>query len=136
MPVWEKTRLTGPLKSLSSPTTKRSVMTKLPGFIFYPGDWVKDPALRSVSRSARGLWIDMLCLMFECEPRGYLRINGKVPTSKQLSGLLGCPESELEHLVEELRNAGVLSESRDGCIFSRRLVRDDEIRSKRSQCGK
>ena len=40
--------------------------------VFYPGDWFKDPALRSVSLAARGLWIDMLCLMFEGDHRGYL----------------------------------------------------------------
>ena len=38
---------------------------KLPSFQFYPGDWMKDPGLRSVSLEARGLWIDMLCLLFE-----------------------------------------------------------------------
>lgn len=110
-------------------------MSKLPGFMFYPGDWLKDPAIRSVSRSARGLWIDMLCLMFECEPRGYLKINGKVPTDNQLSLMLSCPQPELEQLIDELRQAGVLSESKDRCIFSRRLVRDDEIRKKRSVSG-
>jgi len=78
----------------------------------------------------------MLCLMFECEPRGYLKINGRVPSYKQLSLMLDCPQSDLEHSIDELRQAGVLSESKDGCIFSRRLVRDEEIRNKRSQAGK
>ncbi len=43
---------------------------KLPSFQFYPGDWMKDPALRSVSLEARGLWMDMLCLLFESVRRG------------------------------------------------------------------
>jgi hypothetical protein len=52
----------------------RGNIMKLPSFQFYPGDWMKDPALRSVSLEARGLWIDMLCLLFESGRRGYSNI--------------------------------------------------------------
>ncbi len=48
---------------------EESIM-KLPSFQFYPGDWMKDPSLRSVSLEARGLWMDMLCLLFESVRRG------------------------------------------------------------------
>ena len=48
-------------------------MRKLPGFVFYPGDGLKDPELRGCSPGARGTWIDMLCMMWESSQRGVLR---------------------------------------------------------------
>jgi hypothetical protein len=67
------------------------LMDKLPFFKFYPGDWMKDPALRSVSIAARGLWIDMLCLMHESDRRGYLQhATGKPVTAEQLARMTGC----------------------------------------------
>jgi hypothetical protein len=36
---------------------------KLPAFQFYPGDWRKDPNLCRCSHAAKGVWIDMICLM-------------------------------------------------------------------------
>ncbi len=50
--------------------------SKLPAFQFYPGDWLKDPAVRSLPLEARGLWIDLLCIMHESDRRGYLELNG------------------------------------------------------------
>ena len=46
-------------------------------FKFYPSDWRADPALRMCSIAARGLWMEMLCVMHEATPRGSLLINGK-----------------------------------------------------------
>jgi hypothetical protein len=57
-------------------------MSGQPWFKFYPASWRSDPALRTCSISARGLWIDLLCLMHESEPAGYLLLNGRpVPIS-------------------------------------------------------
>lgn len=111
-------------------------MAKKPAFQFYPGDWMKDPELRSVSISARGLWIDMLCLMFESNERGYLLINSKVPSEIQLARMVGCTGEELSCALDELKDAGVLSQTGIGVLFSRRLVRDAELSNKRSKCGK
>ena len=49
---------------------------KLPAFQFYPGDWRKDPNLCRCSHAAKGVWIDMICLMHETEERGVLSTNG------------------------------------------------------------
>jgi hypothetical protein len=58
---------------------------KLPSFQSYPSDWMKDPGLRSVSLEARGLWIDILCLIFESGRRGYLQhATGKAVSGEQL----------------------------------------------------
>jgi hypothetical protein len=109
---------------------------KLPAFQFYPGDWMKDPALRSMSLSARGLWMDMLCIMFEAQPRGFLILNGKPALVEQLARMVGSTAGEVSCLVGELTDAGVVSANSQGCLYSRRMVRDDEIRGIRRACGK
>jgi hypothetical protein len=111
-------------------------MSKKPSFQFYPGDWMKDPELRSISVAARGLWIDMLCLMFESRERGFLLINGKAPSEVQLARMVGCTGEELSHCLSELKDAGVLSLNGTHVMFSRRMVRDAEISNKRAKCGK
>lgn len=109
-------------------------MGKLPGFIFYPGDWMKDPELRSVSSEARGLWIDMLCLMFEAQPRGYLRLRCDIPvTYERLARMTGNLEAKVSQWVEELESAGVLSRTDDGTIFCRRMLRDQQDREDASK---
>lgn len=108
---------------------------KLPSFQFYPGDWRKDPKLSSVSMAAKGLWMDMLCLMFESERRGYLQVNGKAPSKEQLSRMVCCSIGEITPLLLELKDADVYSCTRDGIIYSRRMVRDENIRKKRVEAG-
>jgi len=44
-----------------------------PSFMFYPKDWLTDTALRRVGSSAKGLWIDLLCIMWVDEP-----VRGKI----------------------------------------------------------
>lgn len=102
---------------------------KLPSFQFYPGDWMKDPALRSVSVAARGLWIDMLCLMHESPRRGYLQhANGKPVTTEQIARMTGCSLEEVSQLLQELEYSGVFSCTEHGVIYSRRTVRDAQRR--------
>jgi hypothetical protein len=109
---------------------------KAPAFQFYPGDWMKDPELRSVSLEARGLWIDVLCMMAESDPRGYLQISGNAPSDTQLARMVGCTKEELSRGLSELSAAGVFSVTKTGVIFSRRMVRDDNIIKIRQKCGR
>lgn len=109
---------------------------KRPAFQFYPADWRKDMALQSCSVAARGLWVDMLCIAHECEPYGHLTVNGKPMTPAQIGRHTGLTERECSKLVAELEEAGVLSRADDGAIFSRRMVRDEEIRQSRAEGGK
>ncbi len=97
-----------------------------PWMKFYPSDWRADPALRMCSVGARGLWMEMLCVMHEAEPRGSLLVNGRAVSDRQLAGLSGCSIDELAGLLQELEEAGVFSRTDDGVIFSRRMRRDDE----------
>ena len=106
-----------------------------PSFQFYPADWLRDPGLRSCSLAARGLWIDMLAFMHEAEPYGHLRLNGKDIGAVGLARMVGSAQKPTESLLHELEGAGVFSRTEEGTIFSRRMVRDQELREKRGQYG-
>lgn len=96
---------------------------------------MKDPALRSISPLSRGVWIDLLCVMFESEKRGYLQMNGKAPSEEQIARMVGCSVDEISLAMRELREASVFSTSANGIIYSRRIVREEELRNIRANCG-
>ena len=95
---------------------------KTPWLKFYPSDWRADPALRACSIAARGLWIEMLCVMHEAE--GYLSVNGNPLGAKLLASLVGVSHRECEKLLCELTEFAVFSVTEEGVIYSRRIVRD------------
>lgn len=101
-----------------------------PWLKFYPSDWRADPALRMCSLAARGLWMEMLCLMHEASPRGFLLVNGKALTVGQMAALAGCGPDDAKALLAELTDAGVLSRDENGLIFSRRMKADTEKEAK------
>lgn len=109
---------------------------KRPSFQFYPGDWLVDPALRLVSVAARGAWIDMLCVMHQSDDYGHLKVNHKVILPINLARMLGATLAETEGWLEELESAGVFSRDDEACVFSRRMLRDEELRQVRAAGGK
>lgn len=95
-----------------------------PWMKFYPRDWRGDQALRAVSLSARGLWIECLCIMHEAKPYGHLVLNGAPVDGGTLARMTGVPVDEVSALLAELRQAGVLSVTGKGVVFSRRMTKD------------
>ena len=93
---------------------------------FYPRDWRGDQALRVVSLAARGLWMEMLCIMHEASPRGHLTIGAKPLTDDALARAIGAEPSQVRALLDELGDAGVFDRSRNGIILSRRMIADDK----------
>jgi hypothetical protein len=108
---------------------------KRPSFQFYPGDWLRATELRSCSVGARGLWIDMICLMHEGSPYGHLKVADKVIHQSNLARMVGATIAEVEGWLAELEEAGVFSRTDDGCIYSRRMVRDEDVRCRRAAGG-
>ena len=107
-----------------------------PWMKFYPSDWRADPALRLCTRAARGLWIDMLSIMHEAKPRGELRIGQVALDADKLARAIGEPADEVKTDLKELEAAGVFSRRKNGVIYSRRMVRDEEKRRKLRENGK
>lgn len=109
---------------------------KLAWFKFKPEAWRSDPSLRMCSLAARGLWIEMLALMHEAEPRGHLLVQGRSVSAKQIASLAGCSSKAADEAILELEQAGVFSKTDEGTIFSRRMVRDTEKAQKDHANGK
>jgi hypothetical protein len=109
---------------------------KRPAFQFYPADWRKDSALQSCSGMARGLWIEMMCVMHECEPYGHMSINGNALAEAQAARMVGFAVSEYRKALAELGAAGVFSRSASGVIYCRRMVKDESIRNLRADAGR
>ena len=109
---------------------------KRPAFQFYPADWLRDTALRTCSCEARGLWMDMICYMHEGNPYGHLKVNQKVILPANLASMAGVNLEQILRLLDELEEAGVFSRDEEGCIFSRRMIKDEKLRELRASGGK
>jgi hypothetical protein len=120
---------------------------------WYWGDWRKDARLRRCSYAARGLWVDMLSLMGgECDPFGFLIMEGQALGPDDLAGLLGGSSREIEKMLAELEGKNVFSRVGgdlpgdvtelvpdglpSGTILSRRMLRDKAKEEKDSTNGK
>lgn len=110
-------------------------MAKRPSFQFYPGDWLRDTALRTCSVAARGLWIEMICLMHEGQPYGHLKVGDKIIDAPTLARMVGSNTRTIKSLLGELLHANVCEMLSDQTIISRRMVRDEEVREKRAAGG-
>jgi hypothetical protein len=78
---------------------------KAPAFQFYVKDWLSDPQLKMASHSTKGIWMDMLCFMWDAPNRGEL-----VGTVDQLSRMVGATVSDFERFMSE-------AESLSFCYF-------------------
>lgn len=103
-------------------------MSKLPSFQFYPGDWMKDPGLRRSSHAAKGVLMDVLCLMFESSERGVLATAGVPWTDEEVCAAIGGHANVTLMSLRELLDKGVLRRRNDGALYSARMVRDEENR--------
>ena len=97
---------------------------KLPWLKFYPSDWLSDEALRGCTPAARGLWVDMICLMAKSKRHGFLLAGDKPMTPEHLARIFGQSLETTSELLVELAQAGVYSVTED-TIFSRRMVKDE-----------
>ncbi len=110
---------------------------KLPAFQFYPADWRKDPGVQALGFFERGVWFEILCLLHESEDRGKLLLNGQPMPDDALARLLGLDKQVLTKTLTILLTYGVASrDPATGALANRRMVRDEELRKIRAECGK
>jgi len=102
---------------------------KLPFMQFYPGDWIRDT--RTLSLEARGVWIDLLCAMWEAPERGKLNW-----TKGQFERFISCGQDreEATSIWNELMDSGICDmemtvDSKIMTLISRRMVRDEAKRN-------
>lgn len=100
---------------------------------FYWKDWQTDKKLRMCSIGARGLWMEMLCIMHDSEPFGHLTMdNGQPMSDLQLAILANVPVDLVEDLIPELLKKGVCSKDENGVLYCRRMI----VEKQRSDVGK
>lgn len=110
---------------------------KLPAIQWYPGDWLRDPGVQSLSYEDQGIWFAILMRMWEGEERGKLTLNGQAMPVEALARLLGLDNQKVNQTLTTLLTYGVTSvEPTTGIIYSRRMVRDENLRKTRAECGK
>jgi len=93
-----------------------------PWMKFYPQDWQGDEGLQMSSLAARGLWMEMLCIMHK--NGGYLSIGNQPVTEALLAIKVGVNIEQVTQLVSELENLCVFSRTRNNVIYSRRMLAD------------
>lgn len=109
----------------------------LPAMPFYVGDWLKCPEVKVLPPDVRGLWFDMICYMWESVERGVMVKPNHHPYSKnEIIRMIGKDCSNSDKWLDVLIDNGVCAiRDTDGAIYSRRMVRDEDIRQKRSRAG-
>lgn len=106
-----------------------------PSFQFYPGDWRRDPALRTCSMAAKGMWIELMCVMHESDEYGFLVVAGKPMDERDIAKVIGETPTFCKKILKELEEKFVFSRDSRGAIYSRRMVKDESIRTIRAAAG-
>ncbi len=110
---------------------------KLPALQFYPGDWRKDPGIQALDYESRGVWFEILLLMWESDDRGKLMLNGEAMPHEGLAQILGVEEAKLKQIVGKLEAFGVASRDPEtGALINRRMVRDEAIHRAKVEAGR
>lgn len=123
-----------------------------PSFQFYPGDWQKNANLRRCSPAARGVWMDILCLLHDSETEyGVLRwplkdianaASAPMPLVRELveKGVLKGGDKNAEPYVYRPKHGGkvgdpvILVAPLNGPVwYSSRFVRDEYVRQRRGE---
>jgi len=122
---------------------------KRPSFQFYPADWRNNAKLRRCSEAARGVWMDVLCVLHDSDEYGVCRwpladlaraAGANLKLLKELSQkdvLKGADKNNAPYVYTP-RHAGkngdpVTLVDTDGgpCWYSSRFVRDEWVRLRR-----
>jgi hypothetical protein len=106
-------------------------VSKLPWFSFYPKDWLTDVPLVSCSKEEKGVWIDLLCLMFLAPDRGVLAdADGSPWPDEVIAGAIGGDISANLGAIRQLLAKGVACRNQRGAISNRRMMADERERQR------
>lgn len=78
----------------------------------------------------------MLFVMHECQPYGHMANEGRRIPDESISNLVRIHFKIFRRVLDELEKNGVFSRTKDGTIYSRRMVRDESVRAARAAGGK
>lgn len=89
-------------------------------------DWLSDPQLKMVSYQTKGIWIDLLCYLWESPERG--KIEG---TPEQFMQMIGCSEEQWNQFFKDAtvtKFANVTNCNGIVTVCNRRMFREEKER--------
>lgn len=107
-----------------------------PAMPFYFGDWRKAPEIRALDLDVRMIWFEILGYMWESTERGYLTLNGNPVTTSVIAKMIGIDVKKMEDSLKEMEQFNVFSIRKDGAIFCRKMIKDEELRKLKAKAGR
>ena len=109
----------------------------------YVQDYLTDEKLNACSPATQGVYIKMMCLFHKCDPYGGILLKQKDKQNPsicynfayKLACLLPFNLIDIQSAVEELIDEKVLFIDGD-FLYQKRMVKDNELSSKRANSGK
>jgi len=112
---------------------KKKIIPVMP---FNTGEWLQHP-VKDLPLDVKGLWMDLLCYMWESAERGVMvKPNLEIYTRQEIIHMVGLDSSGSDAWLDMLVNSGLCSIRDDGAYFSRQILRGEAIRAKRREAGK
>jgi hypothetical protein len=120
-----------------------------PSFQFYPGDWRGNANLRRCSLSARGAWVDIMCVLHDSDEYGVVRwpldelaqaagITLELVQELYRKQVLKGSDTGMDAFTHTTRHAGqtgdthtLIPATKEPCWYSSRMVRDEWLRNQR-----
>lgn len=103
-------------------------MAKLPQMPFYYKDWIADANLSRCSLASKGVAIELICLMWDCDERGKLITAGSPWTMADIRQVVRGPDDDIETCVIELVAKQVIKIDSSKCYYSSRMLKDENKR--------
>lgn len=109
-------------------------MAKQKALTIDSGEWLTNPTINSLPYEYKGIWVTMLCLLWESPTRGVLeRENGNAYKLKDIQRLLKLPNGEpIERFVE----LGLLAINDNEAYYSPEIVKRERISELRRTIGR
>jgi hypothetical protein len=105
-------------------------MGKLPAYLHYAKDWLTDTNLCRCSKAAKGVWIDILDVMFLNVIRGVACTEDEIAwTDIEIAQAIGGDVIANIESINELLAKGVCRRNKTGAIYSKRMVADEKERT-------
>lgn len=101
------------------------------------GEWLS-PQMRLLPPDVRGLWIDLLCCMWDSVERGVMvKPNNVAFTKEEIVKMLGVDCKGSDNWLDVLVDEGICGvRESDGAYYCKKMVRKEEISAKRRAAGK
>jgi hypothetical protein len=101
---------------------------------FWWCDWQNDQQLKLCTLAAQGLWMRLLCMMYD--ENGRLLVNGVRPTEREIATITSVSERQIKRYLAELLQRGVARVDDGGVIYCKRMVSDIAAGEAGKQWGK